>query len=78
MVRDLMEHQIWWQVRNGNSSFWYDNWTSLGALINNTTEGVHEEIEEHTTIWKLTTTLYPKIDIIPYNVVEMLTVIDNV
>lgn len=45
MVRDLVEHHIWWQVRNGNSSFWYDNWTTLGALINITTDGVHEEIE---------------------------------
>ncbi|XP_059284936.1 uncharacterized protein LOC132038264 [Lycium ferocissimum] len=31
-ARDLIEHQIWWQVRKGDSQFWFDNWTGLGAL----------------------------------------------
>lgn len=31
-VREWVEHQIWRQIRSGNSSFWYDNWTTLGAL----------------------------------------------
>ncbi|XP_055814563.1 uncharacterized protein LOC129884258 [Solanum dulcamara] len=31
-ARDLIEHQIWWQVRKGDSLFWLDNWTGLGAL----------------------------------------------
>ncbi|XP_055823945.1 uncharacterized protein LOC129892399 [Solanum dulcamara] len=31
-ARDLIEYQIWWQVRKGDSLFWFDNWTGLGAL----------------------------------------------
>lgn len=31
-VRELVEHQIWWQVRSGNASLWFDNWTFLVAL----------------------------------------------
>ncbi|XP_075101679.1 uncharacterized protein LOC142177113 [Nicotiana tabacum] len=31
-MRDEVEHQVWWQLKNGNSYFWYDNWTGLGAL----------------------------------------------
>ncbi|XP_055800831.1 uncharacterized protein LOC129870195 [Solanum dulcamara] len=31
-ARDLIEHQIWWQTRKGDSLFWFDNWTGLGAL----------------------------------------------
>lgn len=31
-VRDDVESFIWWQLKAGNSSFWMDNWTNLGAL----------------------------------------------
>ncbi|XP_075086240.1 uncharacterized protein LOC142168960 [Nicotiana tabacum] len=31
-IKDEVEHQVWWQLKNGNSYFWYDNWTGLGAL----------------------------------------------
>ncbi|XP_070041120.1 uncharacterized protein [Nicotiana tomentosiformis] len=31
-MRDLLEHQIWWQLKRGYEKFWYDNWTGLGAL----------------------------------------------
>lgn len=31
-MRDLVEHQLWWQLKCGNVFFWYDNWTILGAL----------------------------------------------
>ncbi|XP_060182254.1 uncharacterized protein LOC132611915 [Lycium barbarum] len=31
-VRDDVEHQIWWQLKGGTSSFWFDNWTKEGAL----------------------------------------------
>lgn len=27
-----MEHEIWWQAKSGNSTFWFDNQTKLGAL----------------------------------------------
>lgn len=31
-VRENMEHLIWWQIKSGNSSFWFDNWIKHGAL----------------------------------------------
>lgn len=31
-VRELVEHNIWWQLKNGSYSFWFDNWTKRGAL----------------------------------------------
>nr|XP_016477417.1 PREDICTED: uncharacterized mitochondrial protein AtMg00310-like [Nicotiana tabacum] len=31
-MRDEVEHQVWWKLKNGNSYFWCDNWTGLGAL----------------------------------------------
>nr|XP_018629644.1 uncharacterized protein LOC108946822 [Nicotiana tomentosiformis] len=31
-MRDQIEHQIWWQLKSGNSYFLYDNWTGLGPL----------------------------------------------
>ncbi|WMV59135.1 hypothetical protein MTR67_052520, partial [Solanum verrucosum] len=31
-ARDDMDQEIWWEVRNGHSSIWYDNWTQLGSL----------------------------------------------
>ncbi|KAH0650294.1 hypothetical protein KY284_030206 [Solanum tuberosum] len=27
-----MEHDIWWQIKGGGMSFWFDNWTKQGAL----------------------------------------------
>ncbi|XP_060190872.1 uncharacterized protein LOC132620196 [Lycium barbarum] len=30
--RDIVEKEIWWQVKQSNSYFWLDNWTSLGEL----------------------------------------------
>ncbi|XP_070050041.1 uncharacterized protein [Nicotiana tomentosiformis] len=30
--RELVEHQILWQIRMGSSLFWIDNWAGLGAL----------------------------------------------
>nr|XP_016462864.1 PREDICTED: uncharacterized protein LOC107785952 [Nicotiana tabacum] len=31
-MREELEYQVWWQLKNGSSYFWYDNWTGLGAL----------------------------------------------
>ncbi|XP_060190555.1 uncharacterized protein LOC132619775 [Lycium barbarum] len=46
LVRDLVEHQIWWQIRQGDASFEFDNWTSLGALYHVVEENhTEEEIE---------------------------------
>ena len=38
-----MEHEIWWQVKAGNSSLWYDNWTKQGALFFTEGESAQEE-----------------------------------
>ncbi|XP_059277620.1 uncharacterized protein LOC132031700 [Lycium ferocissimum] len=35
-IRDLVEHEIWWQQKQGNSHFWLDNWTGLGSLYHAT------------------------------------------
>lgn len=31
-IREELDHEIWWQVKSGNSCFWFDNWTRKGAL----------------------------------------------
>ncbi|XP_060170694.1 uncharacterized protein LOC132601635 [Lycium barbarum] len=31
-VREVIEQEIWWKIQQGNSYFWMDNWTGLGAL----------------------------------------------
>ncbi|WMV13941.1 hypothetical protein MTR67_007326 [Solanum verrucosum] len=31
-IREEVEHNIWWQVKAGEASFWFDNWTKQGAL----------------------------------------------
>ncbi|KAH0730009.1 hypothetical protein KY289_001197 [Solanum tuberosum] len=31
-IREEVEHNIWWQIRNGEESFWFDNLTKQGAL----------------------------------------------
>ncbi|XP_060182106.1 uncharacterized protein LOC132611743 [Lycium barbarum] len=30
--RDVIDHEIWWQLKQGNCQFWLDNWTGIGAL----------------------------------------------
>ncbi|XP_060202276.1 uncharacterized protein LOC132630725 [Lycium barbarum] len=46
-VRDDVEHQIWWQLKGGTSSFWFDNWTKQGSLYFVGNElAIDEEIEE--------------------------------
>ncbi|XP_060200166.1 uncharacterized protein LOC132628400 [Lycium barbarum] len=45
-VREQVEHNIWWQLRDGSSSFWFENWTKLGALYYVIPESnMEEEIE---------------------------------
>ncbi|KAK6781882.1 hypothetical protein RDI58_019678 [Solanum bulbocastanum] len=31
-IRDEVEHDIWWQVKAENSSFWFHNWIRQGAV----------------------------------------------
>lgn len=31
-IREEIEPFIWWQLKCGNSSFWFDNWTRCGAI----------------------------------------------
>ncbi|XP_059314064.1 uncharacterized protein LOC132064908 [Lycium ferocissimum] len=46
IVRELEEHQIWWQVKKGDSSFWFDKWTNLGVLYHVLPDdSMKEEIE---------------------------------
>ncbi|XP_060190740.1 uncharacterized protein LOC132620020 [Lycium barbarum] len=47
-VRDNIEHAIWWEPRNGSSSFWFDNWIRVGPLVKLVTAGFqrNEDIEE--------------------------------
>lgn len=42
-VRELVEHQILWQIRRGESSFWFENWTSLGALYHVFADALNDE-----------------------------------
>ncbi|KAH0701736.1 hypothetical protein KY290_016740 [Solanum tuberosum] len=44
-VREDVEHEIWWQQKEGNASFWMDNWTKQGALYYIEPQGVEEEVE---------------------------------
>ncbi|XP_049389010.1 uncharacterized protein LOC125853369 [Solanum stenotomum] len=45
-IREEVEHNIWWQIKAGNSSFWFDNWTKQGALwYVEENNAVEEEIE---------------------------------
>lgn len=32
VVKEEIEHNIWWQLKDGSCSFWFDNWTENGAL----------------------------------------------
>ncbi|WMV21122.1 hypothetical protein MTR67_014507 [Solanum verrucosum] len=43
-IRKEVEHDIWWQIKAGNSSFWFDDWTRQGALY--FTEGELAQDEE--------------------------------
>ena len=27
-IREEMEHEIWWKIKEGKCSFWYDKWTN--------------------------------------------------
>lgn len=31
-ARDMIDQEIWWEIRCGHSSVWYDNWTQLGSM----------------------------------------------
>ncbi|KAG5599868.1 hypothetical protein H5410_031238 [Solanum commersonii] len=42
-IRELVEYQIWWQIKEGDSSFWFDNWTTQGALYYFSHETSQEE-----------------------------------
>lgn len=42
-IKDDVEHNIWWQMKGGNSSYWYDKWTGQGALYYVEHERAEEE-----------------------------------
>lgn len=31
-MREEVKHQFWWQLKSGDSWFWFDNWIGLGSL----------------------------------------------
>lgn len=41
-----MGFQIWWQIKVGNSSFWFDNWTKQEAVYYmDNDQNIEKEIE---------------------------------
>lgn len=42
-ARDLVEHLIIWQLNQGNSNIWLDNWSGKGDLFSI----IEEELEEN-------------------------------
>ncbi|KAL3328186.1 hypothetical protein AABB24_035694 [Solanum stoloniferum] len=44
-IREEVEHEIWWQIKADNSSFWFDNWTKQGALYHIEENAKEEEVE---------------------------------
>ncbi|XP_049356312.1 uncharacterized protein LOC125820932 [Solanum verrucosum] len=45
LIREEVEHEIWWQIKTGSSSFWFDKWTKLRSLYYLEEEAMEEEIE---------------------------------
>lgn len=46
LVREVVEHLICWKPKQDNSSFWFENWTRLGALYFIIPQGEIEEEAE--------------------------------
>lgn len=53
-MKDIIEYQIWWQLKSGNASFWYNNWAGVGSLYHasgpdhwcdESVKNIHELIE---------------------------------
>lgn len=45
-IREEIKPVMWWQIKCGNSSFWFDNWTKSGALYYLEGEdAIEEELE---------------------------------
>lgn len=44
-VRKEVEHEIWWQIKAGNSSLWFDNWTKQGVLYHIEENSKEEEVD---------------------------------
>ncbi|XP_015169513.1 uncharacterized protein [Solanum tuberosum] len=49
-VTEEVDHYIWWQIKIGETSFWFDNWTKQGALYYIEDQNVEEEEVEETMI----------------------------
>ncbi|KAK4716506.1 hypothetical protein R3W88_014844 [Solanum pinnatisectum] len=44
-ITEEVEHDIWWQVKSGEASFWLDNWMKQGALYYIQEHNGEEEVE---------------------------------
>ncbi|WMV19697.1 hypothetical protein MTR67_013082 [Solanum verrucosum] len=42
-IKEEIKHNIWWPIKAGNSSVWFDNWTRQGALYYIEGEDAREE-----------------------------------
>lgn len=42
-IREELEYNIWWKLKGGKSSFWFNNWNGKGALYYVESERVEEE-----------------------------------
>uniref|UniRef100_M1D5L9 RNA-directed DNA polymerase (Reverse transcriptase) n=1 Tax=Solanum tuberosum TaxID=4113 RepID=M1D5L9_SOLTU len=42
-IREEVEHEIWWQLKAGTSSFWFDNLTKQGTLFYTEGESARDE-----------------------------------
>ncbi|WMV54329.1 hypothetical protein MTR67_047714 [Solanum verrucosum] len=44
-TREEVEYDIWWRVKSGEASFWFDNWMKQGALYYIQEHNGEEEVE---------------------------------
>ncbi|KAH0730385.1 hypothetical protein KY290_001417 [Solanum tuberosum] len=45
-IREEVEYNIWWQIKSGVVSFWFDNWTKQGVLYYVEEDKIGEEETE--------------------------------
>lgn len=43
IIGEEVEHNIWWQIKSSEVSFWFDNWTKQGALFYTDNQGAERK-----------------------------------
>lgn len=53
-IREEVEHDIWWQLKSRTTSFWFDNWSKIGALyfLEDQPNEFEMEVKEFITDWE--------------------------